>query len=363
MRLPDPGFWRGRRVFLSGHTGFKGSWLAFWLHRLGAEVTGYALPPQTDPSAFELLRVAERTSSQLGDVRDVEALAMALRRSRAGVVFHLAAQPLVLRGYREPVLTFETNVMGSVNLLEAVRSSSETRAVVVVTTDKVYAESDDGRAYRESDALGGPDPYSASKACAELVTSAYRDAFLRERGVAVASVRAGNVIGGGDWSADRLIPDLVAALRSGNVLRLRNAGATRPWQHVLDPLAAYLVLAERLIDGDDVARAWNIGPDAASVATVGDVVARFEAAWGRTTSRQSDVGTFHEAPRLQLDASAARAALGWAPRLALDDAIGYTAEWFRGHAQGDSAEALTIEQINRYVATAPLGAPIAAGPQ
>lgn len=353
MRLPDKAFWQGRRVFVTGHTGFKGSWLAFWLHRLGADVVGYALPPETKPSLFALLDLDKRISSRFGDVRDAQALTTAVRDARAEVVLHLAAQPLVLRGYREPVSTFETNIMGTVHLLEAVRRTEGIRATVVVTSDKVYAEEAEGQGFVESDRLGGPDPYSASKACAELVSSAYRDAFLRTSGIPIATVRAGNVIGGGDWSEDRLIPDIVAALRVGDPLALRHPHATRPWQHVLDPLAAYLVLAERLAAGEDVGQAWNIGPDAGSLATVAEVVSLFERAWGGSAVRSTAASAFREAPRLVLDARAARAVLDWTPRLDLEAAIYFTAEWYRGHLDGAPVTALTAEQIERYTAIVP----------
>ncbi|MEA2687562.1 MAG: CDP-glucose 4,6-dehydratase, partial [Candidatus Eremiobacteraeota bacterium] len=332
------------------HTGFKGSWLAHWLVRLGADVYGYALAPETDPSPFGALDVGPHVASAFGDVRDAGALGAAMRAARPEIVLHLAAQPLVLRGYREPADTFDVNVMGTVRVLDAVRDVAGVAAVVVVTTDKVYAERDDGGAYSERDRLGGIEPYGASKACAEIVTDAYRASYFRSCATAVATARAGNVIGGGDWSADRLIPDLVAALASGRRFDLRHPHATRPWQHVLDPLAGYLVLAERLaLDGAPFERAWNFGPQRACVATAGSVVTRFERAWGTGVTRETPAPGPREAPRLALDASDARRLLPWSPRLGLDEAIRWTAEWYRGFTAGMSGAALAHEQLERYV--------------
>ncbi|HTD38088.1 MAG TPA: CDP-glucose 4,6-dehydratase [Candidatus Limnocylindrales bacterium] len=355
-RLPAPAFWHGRRVFLTGHTGFKGSWLGLWLAQLGAQVHGYALAPETEPCAFEALGTARHVRSTLGDVRDRDALASALRAARPEIVFHLAAQPLVLRGYREPVATFDVNLMGTVNLLEAVRTAPSVRAVVVVTTDKVYAEEPAGVPYAESDPLGGVEPYGASKACAEIAAAAYREAFLRAAHVELATARAGNVVGGGDWSADRLIPDLVTALHGGGTLALRHPGATRPWQHVLDPLCGYLALAEELLLRTGAARAWNFGPGLDSVATVGTVVAMFERAWGARLESTVVPSAHHEAPRLALDAGAARQLLGWAPRLDLAETLRWTAEWYRGFAAGFGGEDLAAEQLSRYAALLPVAA-------
>lgn len=354
MRLPDPAFWRGRRVFLTGHTGFKGGWLAYWLAQLGADVHGYALAPDTQPSAFAELGIASRVTSTLGDIRDAGALGAALRAADPEIVLHLAAQPLVLRGYAEPAATFDVNLMGTVRVLDAVRDAPHVRAVVVVTTDKVYAENESGRPYAETDSLGGVEPYGASKACAEIAAAAYRESFLRARGIGVATARAGNVIGGGDWSADRLVPDLVGALGGGRRLDVRNPAATRPWQHVLDPLAGYLILAERLHAGDDaVQRGWNFGPDAASVATVGSVIARFERAWGAQLACERAPDGPREAPRLALDASDAHALLGWSSRLELDEAVCWTVEWYRGVAAGIPGAEIAGSQLERYAAIVP----------
>ncbi len=358
MRLPDPAFWSGRPVLLTGHTGFKGSWLALWLTRLGARVTGLALPPATEPALFDLLGLEREIDSRIGDVRDERALANAFAAARPEIVLHLAAQPLVRAGYREPVETFDINVMGTVRVLEAARRAGGVRAIVVVTTDKCYVPRDDAAAHREGDRLGGPDPYGASKACAELVVEAYRASYLRAAGIATASVRAGNVIGGGDWSPERLITDVVASLRDRRPLTLRYPRAIRPWQHVLDPLAAYLVLAERLAeDGDAFARGWNIGPDETACVTVGELVDRFARAWGAAPARAEDaLAQPHENAVLLLDSSAARAALPWSPRLDVGDAVAWTASWYREHARGASAAALTAEQITAYGAAAASGA-------
>jgi CDP-glucose 4,6-dehydratase len=350
VRLPDPGFWAGRRVLVTGHTGFKGSWLALWLTRLGARVTGLALSPATQPALFDLLGLERELDSRIGDVRDERALAAAFAASRPEIVLHLAAQPLVRAGYREPVETFEVNVMGTARVLEAARRARGVRAIVVVTTDKCYVPRADAAAHREEDRLGGPDPYGASKACAELVAEAYRTSYLRAAGIATASVRAGNVIGGGDWSPERLITDVVAALRGGTPLTLRYPHAVRPWQHVLDPLAAYLILAERLAENGDVfARGWNVGPDEASSVSAGELVDRFCRAWGSAPPRTRDASAQpHENPVLLLDSSAARAALPWSPRLEIGEAVAWTAAWYREHAHGADAAELTERQIVAY---------------
>jgi CDP-glucose 4,6-dehydratase len=349
MRLPNPAFWQGRRVLLTGHTGFKGSWLALWLAELGAQVTGLALPPATDPSLFRLLGLDGVIRSRFGDVRDVRAVDDAMAEADPEIVFHLAAQPLVRAGYREPAATFAINVMGTVNVLESIRRRPGVRALVVVTTDKCYAPRSDGRPYRENDALGGDDPYSASKAGAEIVTAAYRQSYFGG-GPAVATVRAGNVIGGGDWSPERLVTDVVHALHENAPLVLRYPQAVRPWQHVLDPLCAYLVLAERLfLDGDAYARGWNVGPEPDVVATVEQVVRAFARAWGRAvdivgpTERQP-----HEASVLRLDSTEARTALPWQPLLALDDAVAWTAAWYRAAETSDATRAITSEQLASY---------------
>jgi len=348
-----PEFWRGRRVLLTGHTGFKGAWLALWLKRLGASIAGYSLPPPTRPSLYELARVGEVVDSVEGDVRDPGRLAAALADAAPEIVFHLAAQSLVRPSYADPVGTFATNVGGTINLLEACRGVAPLRAVVVLTSDKCYEENGAGPAHRESDPLGGHDPYAASKACAEIATAAYRRSFFSAAGsqVGLASARAGNVIGGGDWAADRLMTDLVGALSAGRRPRLRNPSATRPWQHVLDPLAGYLVLAERLhAEGQRYAEAWNFGPAPDGAVTVQAVAERVARLWGPGAGWDPDPDAQpREAPALALDAGKARSRLGWRPLLDLDAALAWTVSWYKGLNGGAGARALAEDQIGRYM--------------
>ncbi len=342
----DGAFWRGRRVLLTGHTGFKGSWLALWLQRLGAEVTGFALAP-TEPALFELAGVARGMRDLRGDIRDLDALRGALDAADAEIIIHMAAQSLVRRSYREPLETFAVNVMGTANLLEAARTAPSVRAIVVVTSDKCYANDGEHAPHREEDPLGGNDPYSASKACAELVAGAYRHSFLGSR-LALATVRAGNVIGGGDWADDRLVPDAIRAFAARLPLEVRNAGATRPWQHVLEPASAYLALAERLcVAGREFSQSWNIGPDDSH--SVGEVATRLAKLWGGGARWQSSSGAHPpEAAALALDASKARQRLGWMPRTSLDDALAWTVEWYRGWHDGKDMKSLTESQIDRF---------------
>lgn len=350
----DPAFWGGRRVFVTGHTGFKGSWICLWLHAMGARVTGYALPPPTEPSLFALARLDGAVRSIRGDVRDAESLAAALRGADPEIVFHLAAQALVLESYRRPVETYATNVMGTVNLLEAARSCPGIRALVNVTSDKCYENREWAWGYRENDSLGGRDPYSSSKACSELVTAAYRSSFF-ERGPAVATARAGNVIGGGDFAADRLVPDCVRALLAGRPIRLRNPGAVRPWQHVLDPTAGYLLLARRLFDeGPRFAGAWNFGPEDTEGRPVRWIVESLCARWEGGASVEADPGPHApEAHRLVLDASKSRMELGWRPRWTVEEAVAKAAEWYGSHRRGEDAAAACRRQIDEYEGRSP----------
>lgn len=352
-RRPDPAVWAGRRVFLTGHTGFKGGWLACWLRHMGAEVNGYALAPEPD-SLGAALDIATMMPGTIGDLRDPAALSRAMAAAQPSVVFHLAAQPLVRRSYADPIETFAVNVMGTANLLQAVRAAPSVRAVVSVTTDKVYENREWAWPYRETDALGGHDPYSASKAGAELVTAAWRRSFLAEAGVAVATARAGNVVGGGDWAADRLVPDCVRAFAAGRQVLIRNPAATRPWQHVLDPLCGYLLLAERLLDGAGFDQAWNFGPGMDDVRPVTDVVGLLAQAWGDGASwavQDSDGHAApHEAGLLAVDAANARARLGWRPGLKLGRGLAWTAAWYQRHARGEPARLLVRDDIERYVA-------------
>lgn len=344
-------FWSGRKVFITGHTGFKGSWLALWLQRLGARVTGYALAPPTDPSLFEQARVATGMTSIVGDIRELDRLRAALVAAEPDVVLHLAAQSLVRLSYDEPVETYATNVLGTVHVLEAIRTVPTVRALVNVTTDKCYENFEWDRAYREDDRLGGRDPYSNSKACAELVTAAYRSSFFEHGHVAIASARAGNVIGGGDWAKDRIVPDAMRAFAAGRTLTVRNPASIRPWQHVLEPLAGYLLLAERLVtEGAAFARAWNFAPTDDLVLPVGELVAKLVAAWGPGAAWTSgaEVDAPHEAKLLRLDASLAHAQLGWQPALTIDAALEWIVEWHRAVAGGADARALCEAQLVRY---------------
>jgi len=343
------GLFSGRRVLVTGHTGFKGSWLCDWLLELGAEVYGYALDPETTPSLFDDLGLVEHIDSVVADIRDLGAVNSTMQRVRPEIVIHMAAQPLVLRSYAEPVYTFDTNVMGTANLLSAVRECDETRVVVNVTTDKVYLNREQGRPFAEDDPLGGHDPYSASKACAEIVTASMRDSYFAS-GPLVASARAGNVIGGGDWAENRIVPDIVRALSARRPVEVRNPSAIRPWQHVLEPLGAYLHLASRLWSEDrQFAEAWNFGPDQAAVHTVQDVVERAIEVWGEG-SWQGSGTALHEAGVLTLDIAKAAERLGWRPVWGFDRTVERTVEWYRGYAEDASnAPTSTAADIAEYV--------------
>jgi CDP-glucose 4,6-dehydratase len=348
-------------VFLTGHTGFKGGWLALWLRQLGAQVTGYARPPAAQPNLYEVARVGERLRSHFGDLADLPQLTGSVQQAQPEIVLHLAAQPLVRASYRDPVETYRTNVLGTVHLLEAVRATPGVKAVVVVTTDKCYEPVDAPSGYRESDRLGGHDPYATSKACAELVTGSYRNAFfaperLREHGVAIATARAGNVVGGGDWNADRLVPDLVRATELQRPALIRRPDAVRPWQHVLEPLNGYLTLAQGLFeDGARYAEAWNFGPGAEGERSVKWIADRFVAAWGPPAAWQADDPDAqhpHESHLLKLDCAKARERLRWRPRLDLGTGIDWTVQWHRHHLGGADMTAICERQIADYEARA-----------
>jgi CDP-glucose 4,6-dehydratase len=343
----SPDFWRGRRVLVTGHTGFKGAWLALWLQHLGAELTGFSLGPPTQPSLFELARLADGMHSIDGDIRDHHAVARVVADARPEVVIHMAAQPMVRRSFAEPRLTYETNVMGTVNLLDAVRHDGRPRVVINVTTDKCYENREWEWGYREDEPMGGYDPYSRSKACSELVTAAFRRSFFADPdGPRLASARAGNVIGGGDWGEDRLVPDIMRAAVGGPPLRLRNPNSVRPWQHVVNPLSGYLLLAEALSGSADFADAWNFGPPDDDARPVGAILDRLAAAWPDRLDWNVDDGPHpHEARYLKLDSSRARGRLGWRPAVGLDTALESIAAWHVALRDGADMRAVTLGQI------------------
>lgn len=348
-------FWQDKRVLLTGHTGFKGGWLSLWLQSMGARVTGYALAPPTNPSLFEIADVGKGMTSIIGDIRDLDKLRAVFSEHKPEIVIHMAAQPLVRYSYVEPVETYSTNVMGTVNLLEAVRSTDSVKAVVNVTSDKCYENREWIWSYRENEAMGGYDPYSNSKGCAELVTAAYRNSYFHpekynEHGVAIASGRAGNVIGGGDWADDRLIPDIMRAITDGRPVNIRNPHAIRPWQHVLEPLTGYLVLAQKLYEeGAAFAEGWNFGPNDEDAKPVQWIVEKLTKAWGEGASWALDGGNHpHEAHYLKLDCSKAKARLDWHPRWHLDEALAAIIDWQRAYRDGTDMRDVTIRQINAY---------------
>jgi len=353
--MPDASFWRGKRVLLTGHTGFKGSWLALWLRSLEADVVGYALPPPTDPSLYELAGVGSTLDSVEGDVRDYPALRGVIEGFSPEVVIHMAAQSVVRQGYEDPVETYSTNVMGTVHLFEALRSVGRPCAVVNVTSDKCYENHGWTWGYRESDSLGGADPYSNSKACAELVTAAFRESFFPSSkmvngGILVASARAGNAVGGGDWTKDQLIPDLIRSFLEGKPCPIRNPSAVRPWQFVLEPLRGYLLIAEGLASGGSgFATSWNFGPAEADARRVSWLADRMVEEWGQGASWCPDQEEHpHEAAYLKLDASRAASLLAWRPLVGLDKAVQWIVEWYRGFAAGSDLRRLTEAQITRY---------------
>lgn len=351
-RLPDPGFWREKRVFITGHSGFKGSWLCLLLDRFGAQVTGCSLPPETEPNLFNLARIGANMDSRWADIRDFDVLQKNLQSFRPHIVFHLAAQPLVRRSHRAPRETFNTNVMGTVNVLEAARACESVRAVVAVTTDKVYRNGEEGRAFNETDALGGHDPYSASKASAEMAAAAYRQSFFAQEGKALSCARAGNVIGGGDWSDDRILPDAVRAWVESGTLEVRSPDSTRPWQHVIEPLCGYLCLAETIFADPSTASDFNFGPEHEDVATVREVVNLAREAFGR-----GDIAwgvkrdALHEAGTLALDNTKAKKALGVFPSWGLQTAVRRTMNWYRRQLDGEDARALCEEDIEAFLSS------------
>jgi CDP-glucose 4,6-dehydratase len=354
----NPAFWQGKRVFLTGHTGFKGSWLSLWLQSLGAEVTGYALNPPTEPSLFEVAKVANGMKSIIGDIRHIDSLQKAIQDAHPEVVIHRAAQPLVRYSYVNPVETYATNVMGSVHLLEVVRNTKGVRAVVNVTSDKCYENRDWVWGYREDETMGGYDPYSNSKGCAELVTASYRSSFFNpeaysEHGVAIASARAGNVIGGGDWAGDRLIPDFIRAIVAGEMVIIRNPNAIRPWQHVLESLSGYLLLAENLYNhGSKYAEAWNFGPADSDAKSVEWIISQLVLNWGEGASFMIDhsAANLHEAHFLKLDCSKARMQLDWVPQWDSTETIKRICFWYKAYLNGQNMKVYTLSEIEQYQA-------------
>ncbi|MFL0606687.1 CDP-glucose 4,6-dehydratase [Cylindrospermopsis raciborskii] len=350
----DPNFWKGKQVLVTGHTGFKGGWLSLWLQSMGATVIGYSLDPKTQPNLFELGNIAHGMTSIIGNIQSLDTLKQVLTKFRPEIVFHLAAQPLVRESYKDPINTYATNVMGTVHLLEAVRDTESVCVVVNITSDKCYENREWVWAYREAEALGGYDPYSSSKACAELVAAAYRSSYFKDGGnnVALATARAGNVIGGGDWSADRLVPDCLRAFQSGQPVKLRSPYAVRPWQHVLEPLSGYILLAEKLM-GDQgylYTSGWNFGPDDRGDATVGEVAKTIAHLWG--DDAQVDIDTTknqpHEAGLLRLDISRVRAELGWRPRWTVKQALQATVDWHRAWICGKDMRDYSLSQISNF---------------
>ena len=345
-----PDFWHGKRVLLTGHTGFKGGWLSLWLQNLGVDLTGIALEPPTTPSLFETARVAAGMDSILLDIRDYAAVLKAVDDVKPEIIIHMAAQPLVRASYQDPLGTYATNVMGTAHVLEAARTTGSVRAIVNVTTDKCYENREWVWGYREDEPMGGHDPYSNSKGCSELVTSAYRRSFFQEGATALASARAGNVIGGGDWASDRLVPDILKAFEAKHPVIIRNPLSTRPWQHVLEPLSGYLTLAEHLYEyGQEFAEGWNFGPADEDAKPVSWIVEHMATQWGDDARWSLDTAPHpHEANFLKLDISKARHRLNWAPRWTLDTALSAVVEWHRAWASGADVKSLCRQQIARY---------------
>ncbi|MCO5975791.1 CDP-glucose 4,6-dehydratase [Ideonella sp. NS12-5] len=346
-------FWQGKRVLLTGHTGFKGSWLSLWLQSMGTSLRGVALPPPTEPSLFEVAHVATGMDHCVADIRDFAAVQALVSEFQPEIVIHMAAQPLVRLSYQQPVETYATNVMGTVHVLEAARHAGSVKAIVNITTDKCYENREWVWGYREDEPMGGHDPYSNSKGCAELVSSAYRKSFLKDAGIAMASARAGNVIGGGDWALDRLVPDILRALQAQEPVLIRNPHAIRPWQHVLEPLSGYLLLAERLyMQGQAAAEGWNFGPRDDDARPVQWIVEHLCNSWGKGASWTLQPGEHpHEANFLKLDISKARQRLQWAPRWSLETALSRITDWHQAWLAGQDMRAVCLNQISQYQAT------------
>lgn len=344
-------FWKNKKVFITGHTGFKGSWLSLWLHSLGAQVTGYSIDVPTTPSLFESANIKEKINSISADIKDLDTLKKAMHQSSPDIVFHLAAQSLVRESYEHPVDTYATNVMGTVNVLEAIRNVASVKSVIIVTSDKCYENKEWNWGYRENEPMGGYDPYSSSKGCAELVTSAYRTSFFEANpDTLIASVRAGNVIGGGDWAKDRLIPDAIQSFSAGETVQIRSPRAIRPWQHVLEPLRGYMMLAEKLFNGDaQFAQGWNFGPEDNDIRSVSWIIDKLVSSWGDGASWNTENSVQpHEATLLALDHSMARYKLGWEPVLRLDEALNWVVDWYKAFENNKNINDISMAQIKKY---------------
>ena len=351
-------FWRGKTVLVTGHTGFKGGWLSFWLHNLGANVIGYSLSPNTEPNLYSTVNIESCVSTEFGDVRNLDNLTACISEKRPEIVFHMAAQPLVRLSYKEPLETFSTNITGTINVLEAVRRTQTVKVVVNITSDKCYENKEWVWGYREHEPLGGHDPYSSSKACAEIITAAYQKSYFQTHDAgaympAIATARAGNVIGGGDWSEDRLVPDIIKSIMSKEDILLRNPSAIRPWQHVLEPLYGYMLLAERLWENNDkYCGAWNFGPSEGNVRTVEWIVSRLIDLWGSQTAWKCEShNNPHEAMCLKLDSSKAFEYLGWKQRMSMDETLMAVVEWYRSYGNGKSVQEIMMKQIDTYMGT------------
>lgn len=343
-------FWKGKRVFITGHTGFKGGWLSLWLHLLGAHVKGYALKPPTLPSLFDEAKVGLVIDSQIGDIRDQKTLMESMVEFSPDILIHMAAQPLVRYSYDEPVETYEVNVLGTVNVLEAARNCPTLKSIVNITTDKCYENDNRSTGYKENDPMGGYDPYSSSKGCAELVTSAYRRSFMKAEGIGLASVRAGNVIGGGDWADDRLIPDILRAFEKGDPVVVRNPKAVRPWQHVLEPLSGYLILAQKLYkDREQYAEGWNFGPNASDAQPVSWILDRMIKQWPNSSWELDQDSNPHEAEFLKLDISKAKSELNWSPVWNLDQSLGRIVDWHQAWLNGEDMQLVCLREIKEYM--------------
>lgn len=346
----DKSFWKGRSVFLTGHTGFKGSWLALWLTEMGANVYGYSLKAPTNPNLFKIINLEKKIKrSTKGDIRDISKLKKSIKFAKPSIIFHMAAQPLVKQSYYDPLETFTTNLIGTINLFEVARNVETIEAIINITTDKCYENKEHKQPYHEKDRLGGYDPYSSSKACSEIATSTYRNSFLSKSGIKLASVRAGNVIGGGDWATDRLIPDFFRSIENNNLLLVRSPKAVRPWQHVLDPLSGYLMLAEKLvIKGHNFAEAWNFGPNHNDNKTVKWVLNRFSKQFSNSKWETESEDQLHEANLLKLDISKAKSKLGWIPRWSLETAIDNTIKWYQAYKENKNMIDFSIKQIKAH---------------